>query len=64
MVELRYESGETVPGFERGNCIHMNIDGLEIPLRWSGNPKSPAPGVKVYLRFYFRDSTIYAFGSK
>ena len=67
MAELQdANTNRTIPGFERGNCILMNIDGLRVPLKWDRNgtvtaPPAPAAGSLVRLRFYFRDATIYSF---
>ena len=59
------ESATTIPGYEPENCIITNTSGLELPLVWTPTPPTPvAPGSKVQLRFYFRDSTIYAVGAK
>ena len=64
MVELLTAAdGRTVPGFERSKCVLMNTGGLQLPLRWQGAPAAPPAGTQVRLRFYFRDATIYAFGS-
>lgn len=64
MVEMQYANDSTlVPGFERGNCMLLNITGQQVPLRWTGNPQPPPNGTKIMLRFYFRDATIYALGS-
>ena len=63
MVELQDSSARVWPGFERSKCMFMNVDAAELPLRWSGQPKPPPAGTMVRLRFFFRDATIYAFGS-
>jgi hypothetical protein len=58
-------SATTVPGYEAANCIITNTSGLELPVVWTPTPPTPVvPGSKVQLRFYFRDSTVYAVGAK
>ena len=62
MVELQDEHGMVLPGFERNKCTLMNVDDINIGLKWAGSPTPPAPGTPVKLRVYFRDATIYAIG--
>ena len=66
---MRYANGSlkaaVVLGHERDRCVLQNVDGLKLPLQWSGAPASYTPtsrDEKVYLRVFFRDSTIFAIG--
>eukprot|EP01045_Picozoa_sp_COSAG04_P003524 COSAG04_NODE_144_length_22941_cov_54.823614_10_plen_65_part_00 len=63
MTELQDAEGNTLAGFERDKCVLMNVDGLKLPLQWTGNPAPPAAGTRVRLRFSFRDATLFAAGS-
>jgi len=64
MVELQDALTQTtLPGFERQKCILMDVDGLQLPLKWSDASTFPKAGTMVNLRFSFRDATIYAIGS-
>ena len=68
MAEMRYANGPlkdtVVPGHERSGCVLQNVDGLKLPLQWSGAPpyKPASRFEKVYLRLFFRDATIFAIG--
>jgi hypothetical protein len=55
---------QPIPGYEPENCIITNTTGLELPLEWSPAPPPVPSGTKVQVRFFFRDSTIFAIGSK
>ena len=54
--------GRVIAGFERSKCTLMNVNSVEVPLAWAGNPAPPSAGTVVQLRFYFRDAVIYAVG--
>ena len=55
------------PGTTKEACVFMGVDGLQLPLSWkqpdSSASTQPATGSRVALRFYYRDSTIYAIGT-
>lgn len=70
MAELSAAGNPTdpLPGFERENCVMMDVDGARLPLRWHAPNTSVAlqlpPSVdSVVLRLFFRDATIHAVGS-
>ena len=62
LAELRdAASGKPLPGFERGRFVPIvNATGLALPLLWQGAPALPAAGAPVFLRFFFRDTTVYS----
>eukprot|EP01009_Symbiontida_sp_KSa7_P004137 NODE_200_length_1216_cov_795.913453_g159_i0.p1 GENE.NODE_200_length_1216_cov_795.913453_g159_i0~~NODE_200_length_1216_cov_795.913453_g159_i0.p1 ORF type:complete len:389 (+),score=76.14 NODE_200_length_1216_cov_795.913453_g159_i0:30-1169(+) len=63
MVEVRYAASQkVVAGYEREKCVFMNVDGLRLPLVWSGAPPIKV-GIAVQLRIYYRDAVIYAIGA-
>ena len=62
MAELLDKNNNVFPGYNRGNCIIINQDGLELPLQWNV-AKSLPPGTPVKLRLYFRDAIIYGIGA-
>jgi hypothetical protein len=57
-------TGQTVPGYGRRDCQHVDRDGVRLPVRWGGrttlegaNPRS------VAFRFWiYGDAKLYAFG--
>ena len=61
-VELQTYSGQVVPGYERNKCVLLNVDGIRVPLEWTGTHGQPPAGTRVKLRIFFRDATVYAFG--
>jgi hypothetical protein len=59
-VELRDETNQVVPGYERDKCLFQNIDDTRIPLRWGDKTGTELVGRKVFLRFHLRKARIYA----
>ena len=57
------------PGMTKEACVFMGVDGLRLHLRWKQSDQDtsastqPVTGSRVSLRFYYRDSTIYAVGT-
>ena len=69
LAELRNAtSGKVIEGYERSKCAFLNVGGARMPLRWTQNqstqldPVHTLPNALVQLRFYFRDSIVYAVG--
>lgn len=56
MAELRNADGETLPGYERQNCLLDNVDARNLKLKWGDKTGSEFGGEEVRLRFYFRDA--------
>ena len=57
-------SGDVLPGLTRDKCVLMDVDDLRKPLEWEGaNASALAGGSKVFVRFFFREATIYALGA-
>ena len=57
-------TGEVLPGLTRDKCVLMDADELRAPLEWKGaNASALASGKQVYVRFFFREATIYAVGA-
>jgi len=59
-VELRNESNQVIPGYERDQCLLLGIDDTRIPLRWGDKAGKELAGQKVSLRFHLRSARIYA----
>eukprot|EP01052_Picozoa_sp_SAG31_P029973 SAG31_NODE_3032_length_4764_cov_2.873526_2_plen_72_part_00 len=59
------QSGEVIKGFEKEACVFMDVDGTRLPLRWHGKSGSiEAAGTKVFLRIFYRDSSVFAVGAE
>jgi hypothetical protein len=61
-VELRDDSGRTIPGYEHDKCILRNVDDTRIALRWGQRSGTELAGQKVSIRFRLRWARIYAVG--
>ena len=62
MVEVVDERGETIPGYEREDCLFRDVDDSRLPLRWGDKGTPSLAGRRVALRFHFRDSFVYGVG--
>jgi len=65
MVEARDERDNTIPGYERGGQIIVDVDSVAHPLLWrheDGTERNltELTGRNIRLRFYLRDARIYA----
>ena len=60
MVEVRQPDGRVIEGYERENCLFVDVDGAALPLRWGDNDTTALAGRDVCLRFSLRDARIYA----
>ena len=57
------QTGEVIKGFEKEACVFMDVNGTRLPLRWSGKSgNSEVAGKQVFLRIFYRDSSIFAVG--
>jgi len=52
--------GAPIPGFTRSDCILIDSDSTDHPVRWKGGKLDPA-GEPIRLRFYLRQSSLYSF---
>ena len=60
-----HAAGAEVPleGYAQDRCIITNTSGLNLPLVWNSTAAPIKAGTQVQVRFYFRDSTVYAVGA-
>lgn len=61
MVEVLDMDNNVLSGYERDKCIILNTTGIQVPLVWQGAKALPQ-GKEIRLRFFFRETTIYAVG--
>ena len=58
---LASEDGTPISKYSREQCEPIRIDGLDVPLRWKGNPElGDLVGKKVRLRITARKAVLYA----
>jgi len=60
MAEIRDDSNQVIPGYEREKFLLENRDARALPLEWEGKNGSELAGKSVRVRFYFRDAKLYS----
>ena len=61
LVEVCDGTGAPVPGFEKENSIPICEDGLNIPIKWKGNPdQSILLNVPVRLKVFAQNAKLYS----
>jgi len=60
MAEVLDADGHVVPGYEKEKCVLRSRDDTRLPLRWESRDATELSGQNVSLRFYMRDSRLYA----
>lgn len=60
MAEVRGSDGQVIPGYEKEKCRIINQDSGNILLCWEGRTTAELRGQQIYLRFYFRDATLFS----
>lgn len=60
MAEIRNETGGVIPGYEKEKCMITDQDSQNIQLKWGSRTTAELYGQQVFMRFYFRDATLFS----
>ena len=60
-VELLDEQERVLPGFGAGDCVPIEADGVDLPVRWGADGRQPLPPGPARLRFHLHNARLYAY---
>ena len=62
LVECLDEENRVIPGFGKEDCVPLQVDAVEAPVRWQGQPGLQALRERTFkLRFHLHNARLYSY---